>query len=235
MTTWTAARADGDRVDGAVTSVAAVRSFVGKRRRRSWTDWYSAGFALLIAGIYLADILASPLHRLNGQASQAAATHTAALQAVTGAGLVIGAGAGLLLLAQALGPLVLSPADSAWLLLTPLSRRGILRRPAFAAAVAATLAGALLGVLALAMAGPYLRPAGGSLPGSWLTYSAIAGAGCALAAVAAEAVAQPRQRARSLVRACCALLAVIALAGALAGHPGSLASALAAYEAVAQA
>jgi Family of unknown function (DUF6297) len=203
---------------GEVTSVAAVRSFIGRRRRRSWTDWYSAGFALLIAGIYLADILASPLQRLNGQVSQAAATHTAALQAVTGAGLVIGAGAGLLLLGQALGPLVLSPADSAWLLLTPLSRRGILRRPAFAAAVAATLSGALLGVLALAMAGPYLRPAGGSLPGSWLAYSAIAGAGCSLAAIAAEALAQPGKRARSLARACCALLAVIALAGALAGQ-----------------
>lgn len=66
-----------------MTSVAAVRSFIGRRRRRSWTDWYSAGFALLIAGIYLADILASPLQRLNGQVSQAAATHTAALQAVT--------------------------------------------------------------------------------------------------------------------------------------------------------
>jgi hypothetical protein len=208
---------------GEVTSVAAVRSFIGKRRRRSWTDWYSAGFALVLAGIYLSDILASPLSRLNGQASQAAATHTAALQAVTGAGLVIGAGAGLLLLAQALGPLVLSPADSAWLLLTPLSRRDILRRPAFAAAVAAALAGALLGVLALAMAGPYLRTGSlstgdGSLPGSWLAFSAIAGAGCSLAAIAAEALAQPRERARSLVRACCALLAVIALAGALAGQ-----------------
>ena len=223
MTAGTAAGADGNTVDGAVTSVAAVRSFIGKRRRRSWTDWYSAGFAVLIAGIYLSDILASPLHRLDGQASQAAATHAAALQAVTGAGLVIGAGAGLLLLAQALGPLVLSPADSAWLLLTPLSRRGILRRPAFAAAVAATLSGALLGVLALAMAGPYLRTAlpstgGGSLPGSWLAYSAIAGAGCSLAAIATEALVQPRERARSVVRACCGLLAVIALAGALAGQ-----------------
>jgi hypothetical protein len=94
----------------------------------------------------------------------------------------------------------------------------VLRRAAFAAGVAAALCGALLGVLALAMAGPYLRPAGGSLPGSWLAFSAAAGAGCSLAAVAAEALAQPGERTRSLVRACCALLAVIALAGALAGQ-----------------
>ena len=209
--------------DDAPPRVATVRAFIGRHRRRTWLDWYATGFALLIAGIYLADILASPLSRLDGQASQAAATHTAALQAVTGAGLVIGAGAGLLLLAQALGPLVLSPADSSWLLLTPLSRRGILRRPALSAAVGATLAGALLGVLALAMAGPYLRRAsintgGGSLPGSWLALSAVAGAGCCLAALAGEAIAQPGKRARALVRAACAAIAALALAGALAGQ-----------------
>ena len=218
MTAGTAARARDHTLGEGVTSVSALRSFIGKRRRRSWIDLYSLGFGLVVAGIYLADILASPLHRLSSQAARAAATHAAALQAVTGAGLVIGAGAGLLLLAQALGPLVLSPADSSWLLLTPLSRRGILRRPALGAAVAATLAGALLGVLALAMAGPYLRPAGGSLPASWLALSAVAGAGCSLAAVAAEALAQPTERARSWVRVCCGFLAVIALAGALAAQ-----------------
>ena len=199
--------------------VAAVRSFIGKRRRRSWVDWYATGFALVIAAIYGSDILATPLHRLSGQPSHAAATHAPALQAVTGAGLVIGAGAGLLLLAQALGPLMLSPADSSWLLLTPLSRRGILRRPALAAAVGAALAGAVLGVLALAMAGPYLRTAsGGALPGSWLALSAVAGAGSLLAAVAAGALAQPSERARALVRATCAALGGLALAGALAAQ-----------------
>ncbi len=119
--------------DDRPVSVAAVRSFIGRRRRRSWLDWYVAGFALLIAGIYLSDILASPLGRLSKSASHAAATHAAAPQAVTGAGLVIGVGMGLLLLAQALGPLALSPADASWLLLTPLSRRAILRRPALTA------------------------------------------------------------------------------------------------------
>ena len=138
----------------AAVSVGTVRSFIGRHRRRSWVDWYVAGFTLLIVGIYGADFLASPLSRLSKSASHAAATHAAATQAVAGAGLVIGVGAGLLLLAQALGPLALSPADASWLLLTPLDRRAVLRRAALTVAVLATLAGALLGVLGLAMAGP---------------------------------------------------------------------------------
>jgi MFS family permease len=204
--------------DDAEVSVVAVRSFLGKHRRRSWVDWYVAGFVLLIVAIYGSDFLASPLSRLTKSASHAAATHAAATQAVAGAGLVIGVGMGLLLLAQALGPLALSPADASWLLLTPLRRRAILRRAALTIAVLATVAGALLGVLGLAMAGPYLRLAGTGLPGSWLFLSAVAGAGCCLAAVAAEALAQPRERPRSVIRTACVAVAVVAMAGAVAGE-----------------
>ena len=204
--------------DDAEVSVAAVRSFLGRHRRRSWVDWYVAGFALLIAAIYGADFLASPLSRLSKSASHAAATHAAATQAVAGAGLVIGVGMGLLLLAQALGPLALSPADASWLLLTPLGRRAVLRRAALTVAVLTTVAGALLGVLGLAMAGPYLRLAESGLPGSWLFLSAVAGAGCCLAAVAAEALAQPWERPRSVIRAACVTIAVVAMAGAVAGE-----------------
>jgi len=198
-------------------SVAAIRSFIGKRRRRSWLDWYFAGFALAIAALYLSDLLATPLGRLGGPATHAATQATAA-QAVAGAGLVIGAAAGLLLLALALGPLALSPADASWLLLSSLDRRAVLRRSAVTAAMLAALAGALLGVLALAMAGPYLRPAGGSLPASWLELSALAGAGCCLGAVSTGALAQPTERRRRLVRGCCAVVAVLALAGAVLGE-----------------
>ena len=204
--------------DDAVVSVATVRSFIGKHRRRNWVDWYAAGFALLIAAIYGSDFLASPLSRLGQSASRAAATHAAATQAVAGAGLVIGVGMGLLLLAQALGPLALSPADASWLLLTPLNRRAVLRRAALIVALVATAAGALLGVLGLAMAGPYLRLADSGLPGSWLFLSAVAGAGCCLAAVAGEALAQPSQRQRAAIRAACLAVAVVAMAGAVAGE-----------------
>jgi MFS family permease len=203
-------------------SVATVRSFLGKHRRKSWVDWYVAGFALLIVAIYGSDFLASPLSRLSKSASHAAATHAAATQAVAGASLVIGVGVGLLLLAQALGPLALSPADASWLLLTPLSRRAVLRRAALTVAVLATAAGALLGVLALAMAGPYLRLSGSGLPGSWLFLSAVAGAGCCLAAVAAEALAQPRDRPRAVIRAVCLAVAVVSVAGGVAGERWSV-------------
>jgi hypothetical protein len=204
--------------DDTGVSVAAVRRFLGRHRRRSWVDWYVAGFALLIVAIYASDFLATPLSRLTKPASHAALTQAAATQAVAGAGLVIGVGLGLLLLAQALGPLALSSADASWLLLTPLPRRAILRRAALTVAVLATMAGALLGVLGLAMAGPYLRLVGSGLPGSWLLLSAIAGAGCCLAAVAAEALAQPGERARAVIRAACLAVAVVAVAGAVAGQ-----------------
>lgn len=204
--------------DDAKVSVAAVRSFIGRHRRRSWVDWYVAGFTLLIVAIYGSDFLSSPLSRLTKSASHAAATHAAATQAVAGAGLVIGVGMGLLLLAQALGPLALSPADASWLLLTPLGRRAVLRRAALTVAVLATVAGALLGVLGLAMAGPYLRLADSGLPGSWLFLSAVAGAGACLAAVAAEALAQPWERPRSVIRTVCVAVAVVAMAGAVAGE-----------------
>jgi hypothetical protein len=210
------------RTEDAAASTAAVRSFIGKHSRRNWVDWYVAGFTLLIVAIYGADFLASPLSRLTKSASHAAATHAAATQAVAGAGLVVGVGMGLLLLAQALGPLALSPADASWLLLTPLSRRAVLRRSALTVAVLATVAGALLGVLGLAMGGPYLRLAKSGLPGSWLFLSAVAGAGCCLAAVAGEALAQPRERPRSVIRVVCLAVAAVAAAGAVAGERWSV-------------
>lgn len=204
--------------EAAPARVTAVRSFIGRRRRRNWVDLYTVGFGLVIAGIYGANFLATPLSRLSGTAGRAAATHAAAAQAVAGAGLVVSVGAGLLLLAQALGPLALSPADASWLLLTPLRRRAVLRRSALAVALLAALAGGLLGVLGLAMAGPYLRLAAGGLPASWLALSAAAGAGYCLAAVAGEALAQPRQRARAVIRVACLAVASAAAAGAVAGE-----------------
>ena len=45
------------------------------------------------------------------------------------------------MLAQAFGPIALSPADSSWLLLSPLDRRALLRRPAATVAGLGALAG----------------------------------------------------------------------------------------------
>jgi hypothetical protein len=203
----------------------AVRAFIGRRRRRSWLDWYFTGFAGVIALIYLADLLTGPMNRLSSVAARsgtgpvaAAASPAAAAQAVTGTGLVIGVTAGLLLFAQALGPVALSPADASWLLPTPLRRRAVLSRTALTAALLSVVAGGLLGVLVLAMAGPYLRPTSITLPSSWLELSAGTGALCCAAAVAGETLAQPHPRARGVVRVFLVVVAGIAMAGAVAAE-----------------
>ena len=137
---------------------------------------------------------------------------------MAGAALVIGIAAGLLMLAQAFGPIALSPADSSWLLLSPLNRRALLRRPAATVAGLGALAGVAAGVLALAMAGPYLHHGSRALPAAWLALSAVSGAGIFLAIVFAGALAQPRERWRTRLRACCAAVAAIAVVGAVAGE-----------------
>jgi Family of unknown function (DUF6297) len=205
-------------------SVRAIRSFVRGRRRRSWVDLYAIGFGIVIGLIYLSDLLTAPFSRLGGAASRATAqaageaASQAASQAVAGAALVIGIAAGLLMLAQALGPLALSPADSDWLLLSPLDRRALLRRPAATVAGLGALAGVLGGVLALAMAGPYLRHGSRALPAAWVALSAVSGAGLFLTIVFAGALAQPRERWRTRLRACCAAVAATSVVGAVAGE-----------------
>jgi hypothetical protein len=194
--------------------VAEVRSFVGQRRRRPWYDWYSMGFAVVLTVILLWDLLAQPFGRLSGHGVAAPS------QAVAGAALVAAAADGLLMLAQALGPLVLSPADAAWLVLTPLDRREVLRRPAAVAAAIGVIAGAVLGVLALAMAGPFLRLPAGShrVPWGWLGLAAVGGAGFFTAAMLTGVLAQPWPRWRARLRLAGAVVGVAATAGAVAGE-----------------
>ncbi len=201
---------------GSAVSVAVVRSFVRGRRRRPWFDWYSIAFAVVLAVILLSDVLAAPFSRLAGSGGSVSE------QAVAGAALVAAAAAGLLMLAQAFGPLALSPADASWLLLSPLDRRAVLRRPAVTAAAVSALAGGALGVLALAMAGPYLRPppeAGAHrVPWTWLVLAGVSGAGFFAAAVLAGVLAQPRERWRSWLRAAAAVVVVTATLGAVTGE-----------------
>jgi Family of unknown function (DUF6297) len=200
--------------------VAAIRSFVRGRRRRPWFDWYFMAFAVVLVTILLSDLLAQPFGRLTG--TGAAAGSLAATQAVAGAALVIGAAVGLLMLAQAFGPLALSPADASWLLLSPLDRRDVLRRPAVTTAAVSALAGAALGVLALSMAGPYLRPSLGPgaqrVPWTWLVLAGLGGAGFLLAAVLAGVLAQPSARWRARMRAVGAVVGVAAMLTAVTGE-----------------
>jgi hypothetical protein len=199
-----------------VTSVARVRAFTRRGRSGRWLDWYVAGFGALIAGIYLGNFLALPFSRL----ARAGSTLPPG-QAETGLALVIASGAALLLLAQALGPLTLSPADASWLLMSPLERRGVVRRPALAVAASGALAGALLGALAFAMTGPYIRQVTPpSLP-RWVALAAVAGAGLGLAAVLVALVVQASERARRLLRATSLMIAGGAVVTAVAGAHAS--------------
>ena len=206
----------GTTVTAGATSIATVRSFIRGKRRRRWFDWYAIGFAVVLTAFMLSDFLAAPFNRLLSTSGAPPA------QGQAGAALVIAAAAGLIMLAQVLGPLALSPADASWLLLSPLGRRDVLRRPAGAAAGVCALAGALLGVLALTMAGPYLRH--GTRHGArhalwaWLWPTAIAGAGFFLAAALVAMLAQPSPRWRAGLRAVCAVVSLAAALGALAGE-----------------
>jgi Family of unknown function (DUF6297) len=197
---------------GVAPRVAAVRSFIRSRQHRQWFDWYSIVFVVVLVVILLSDFLAKPFSRLAAPPGGAVSA-----QAEAGTAVVIAAAAGLVMLAQEFGPLALSPADAAWLLLSPLDRRGVLRRPAATAAVSAAVAGAVLGVLALAMAGPYLRHGAHHVSWAWLVLAAGSGAGFFLSAVGAAALAQPRRRGRSRLRAACAAVGVAAMLGAVAG------------------
>lgn len=194
-------------------SVAAVRSFLRGRGRRRWIDWYSLAFAVVLIGVLLSETLAKPFSRLT-----ASPDTSVPAQALAGAALVTGAAAGLLSLAQTLGPLAVPPADASWLLLSPLDRRGVLRRPIAATAAVSALAGGVLGVLALAMAGPYIRHEAHRLHWSWLALAALSGGGFCLAAVLAAVLAQPSQRQRARMRAACAVISAAAVLAAVAGE-----------------
>jgi len=194
--------------------VAAIRSFIRGRRHRPWYDWYFMVFVVGLAAVLLSDLLAQPFGRLAGSGGLAPA------QAVAGAALVIGSAAGLLVLAQAFGPLALSPADAGWLLLTPLDRRDVLRRSAAMTAAVSALAGGALGVLGLAMAGPYLRPGPRThrVPWAWLVLAAVGGAGFLVAAVLAGVLAQPWPRWRARLRVAGAAVGAVAVVAALTGE-----------------
>lgn len=193
---------------------AAVRKFTRRRQQGRWLDWYAAGFGVLIACIYLGDFLVQPLRRLSGGARDLPVG-----QGETGLALVVAVAAGLLLLAQSLGPLTLSPADASWLLMSPLDRRGVLRPSLRALTVLAALAGAVLGILALAMAGPYIRAFTSARLGEWIALAALAGGAVAVAAVDALVLLQPYpQRSRPLIRAVLRVIALAAVVIAVAGE-----------------
>jgi hypothetical protein len=206
------------------TRFATVRRFTRGHLRGRWLDWYATGFGVAIAAIYLGNFLAGPFRRLTAGTADLPVS-----QSGTGLALIVAAAAGLVLLAQALGPLTLAPADASWLLMSPLGRRAVLRRPAVVLVVLPAVAGAVCGALALAMAGPYIHQVTHATLGTWVTLATLTGAGFAVAAVCLLVLAQPHpERARQAARIPVLVVSLIALLAALAGqHWAALPAAIA--------
>ena len=130
-----------------MSTVPVVRAFIRSRGRApaSWLDRYTTLFGLAMLGAVLARPVSSALAAIVHQADPSR----------TGAGvaLITLAYAGLLAIARAVGPLAVPAPDAAWLVLSPLDRRGVLGRTARLLLVISVLAGAALGVGVLAVLG----------------------------------------------------------------------------------
>ncbi|WP_329090701.1 DUF6297 family protein [Streptosporangium sp. NBC_01469] len=191
-----------------MSTARSARAFVRARGSApaSWLDRYTTLFGLAILLAVLAQPASSALASLARQADPSR----------TGAGLalVMLAYAGLLIAARALGPVALPAADAAWLLLSPLRRRGVLGRTATLLLVLAVLAGAALGVGALTVLGAPDQLALRLVTAVLLGVSASVG-GMALAMLSQSSQSwQPWLNAAVVVTA---LLAAVAALSALSG------------------
>ncbi|MEE2045083.1 hypothetical protein Q7689_17140, partial [Nocardiopsis tropica] len=136
-----------------MNGVAQVRAFVraGDRGRRTWSDRYITLFAL---GLLV--VLAAPAV---GRAVSGVPAGVDPARAGAGLALVALLLAGALVLARGLGPVAVSAADAAWLLLSPLPRRSVLTRTAVVLAALCTAFGAVLGLVLLGTAAGLLAQA----------------------------------------------------------------------------
>lgn len=119
---------------------------VGARvRSASWGDRYALGFGALVAALLLAPF-GGEILKLFGHATDPA-------RAGAGLALLGLLYAGFLMLARASGPISMSAANASWLLLSPLPRRRVLRRPVLISAGVGVAAGLALGIGLLAALG----------------------------------------------------------------------------------
>lgn len=182
-----------------MSRVAAARVFIraSRGRRVRMADRYTALFTLAV----LAAVLGQPVSAaLGGLSRQVGPT-----QAGAGLALVTLAFAGFLAAARAFGPVMVSAADAAWLLLSPLSRRGVLGRTAGVLLLVSVLAGAVLGLALVAALGSPDQLAGA------LVLGVAAGAGGMSLAV----LAQTGQLWDVALRAGLVLLVVVAVLAAV--------------------
>ncbi|MFV2178395.1 DUF6297 family protein [Actinomadura sp. LOL_016] len=130
-----------------MTGVRTVRGHLRAHGRTpaSWADRYTRAAAALLVALSAGQVARTAL--------PSAARDVDPSQVGAGLALIALAYAGFLTLARRFGPVSLPAADAAWLLLSPLPRRGVLGRTAVILLVLALAGGAALGVALAAVLG----------------------------------------------------------------------------------
>lgn len=205
----TAAGATPPRVDGVTAATGppaarAARAMLRSPSRRTadphWSDRYLpfAGFG--VGGA----LLFGPFQRLLSDLSTPLPP-APPTTAVVGLALAVAALAGLVQVAAVAGPVLLTPADARWLLMSPLDRQAVLRPAALRAVVTAVVVGVVLGGATLSLLGipdhGALRPAA----------AVVSGGSYALTGVGLAALAQRSEWAAPCLRRIAGGAAVLAL------------------------
>lgn len=126
---------------------AKIRALVRARgrRRRTWSDRY---ITLLSLGLLV--VLVSPVI---GRAVSAVPSDVDPARASAGLALIVLLLAGALALARVVGPVGVSAADAAWLVLSPLPRRNVLAHTLLILVAVCAVVGAILGLALLSVFG----------------------------------------------------------------------------------
>ncbi|MFL1382233.1 DUF6297 family protein [Nocardiopsis protaetiae] len=191
-----------------MSRVAPIRALTraGEHRRRTWSDRYISLFGLALLAVLALPVVGRAVAAVPGEVDPARA----------GAGLALVALllAGALALARAVGPLGVSAADAAWLVLSPLPRRGVLAPALLILAGAAAVLGAAVG---LALTGAL----GATDVAARLVVAVVLGVSWALAGAATAVLAQASQTWDGWVIALIAALVLAAAAAAvMSAGPG---------------
>ncbi|GAA4587213.1 hypothetical protein GCM10023194_35470 [Planotetraspora phitsanulokensis] len=196
-----------------MNDVRVVRAFIRARGRApvSWSDRYVSVFTLTVVALVLADPLTSALAAVTAGASQVDPSRLGAGIAVVTLGY-----AGFLSLARMFGPVVLPAADAAWLLLSPLPRRSVLRRTSAILLAVSLAAGAALSLALFAVL------AGSAGHGTLVVVTAVVvGLSAAVGGMGAAVIAQSSPAWDSWLRGAVGCLVVAAVLAAVAGSgPG---------------
>jgi len=196
-----------------VNDVRTARAFIRSRGRgpTSWSDRYVSLFTLTVAAAVLADPLTTAFAALTATSRQVDPSRLGA-----GIALVALAYAGFLSLARRVGPVVLPATDAAWLLLSPLPRRNVLRRTSAILLAASLASGA---GLSLALFAVLAGSAGHDT--LVLAVAVLVGLSAAVGGMAAAVVAQSSPTWESWLRGAVVSLVVAAVLTAVAGSgPG---------------